>query len=60
MSVDYDTLASAMEDVKGAVEREFLGVPLLLDLNGVGRNWWAALGNEGIDPGSQFALGPRG
>lgn len=60
MSVDYDTIASTMDNVKEAVEREFLGVPLLLDLNGIGRNWWAALGNEGIDPGSQFALGPRG
>lgn len=49
MSVDCDTLAGTMKDIKGAVEREFLGVPLLLDLNGVGRNWWSALNNEGID-----------
>lgn len=60
MSVDYDTLASTMKNVKGAVEREFLGVPLLLDLNGVGRNWWAALGNEGFDPGTHKILGHRG
>ena len=49
MSTDIDTLESVKKDVKGAVEREFLGVPLLLDFNGVGRNWWAALKNEGID-----------
>ncbi len=60
MSVDIDPIANTMTDVKGAVERQFLGVPLLLDLNGVGRNWWAALGNEGIDPGTTFAIGPRG
>ncbi len=49
MSCDIDTLESVKKDVKGAVEREFLGVPLLLDYNGVGRNWWAALNDEGID-----------
>lgn len=49
MSVDIDTLEKTKADVKGAVEREFLGVPLLLDYNGVGRNWWSALNDEGID-----------
>lgn len=49
MSVDIDTLDQVKSDVKGAVEREFLGVPLLLDLNGVGRNWWSALKNDGIE-----------
>jgi DNA polymerase I-like protein with 3'-5' exonuclease and polymerase domains len=49
MSCDIDTLEDTQRDVKGAVEREFLGVPLLLDLNGVGQNWWAALNNEGIE-----------
>jgi len=49
MSVDVDHVEDLLGDVKGAVEREFLGVPLLLDFNGVGRNWWAALKNEGID-----------
>lgn len=49
MSCNIDTLPSTMKDIKGAVEREFLGVPLLLDLNGVGWNWWSALKNEGID-----------
>jgi DNA polymerase I-like protein with 3'-5' exonuclease and polymerase domains len=49
MSVDIDTLDKVKTDVKRAVEREFLGVPLLLDYNGVGRNWWAALNDEGIE-----------
>ena len=49
MSVDIDTLEDVKADVKGAVEREFLGVPLLLDYNGVGRNWWSALNDEGIE-----------
>jgi len=60
MSVDADPIANTMTDIKEAIERQFLGVPLLLDLNGVGRNWWAALGNEGIDPGTTYAIGPRG
>jgi DNA polymerase I-like protein with 3'-5' exonuclease and polymerase domains len=49
LSVNPDHLGSVMKDVKGAVEREFLGIPLLLDYNGVGRNWWSALQDEGID-----------
>lgn len=49
MSVDVDGIKSTMADVKEAVEREFLGVPLLLDFNGIGRNWWSALINEGIE-----------
>jgi len=48
-SVDIDTLEEIKKNIKGAIEREFLGVPLLLDLNGVGRNWWSALKNEGIE-----------
>ena len=48
MSVDEDHLHDLLGDVRNAVEREFLGVPLLLDLNGVGRNWWSALKNKGI------------
>lgn len=48
MSVEEDHLSDVLGDVKGSVEREFLGVPLLLDLNGVGRNWWSALKNKGI------------
>jgi hypothetical protein len=59
MSVDYDTLASTMDDVKIAVQREFLGVPLLLDLNGVGPNWWSALQNEGIAGGPYYGTGHR-
>lgn len=59
MSVDYDTLSDTMKDVKKAVEREFLGVPLLLDLNGVGRNWWSALRNEGVDPGTSEIIESR-
>jgi DNA polymerase I-like protein with 3'-5' exonuclease and polymerase domains len=45
MSVNMDDVDKVKEDVTGAVEREFLGVPLILDLNGVGPNWWSALGN---------------
>jgi len=48
LSCDEDKWEAAGADVKAAVEREFLGVPLLLDFNGVGRNWWSALKNEGI------------
>ena len=48
MSVNVDHLEDLLGDVRRAVEREFLGVPLILDLNGVGQNWWAALKNEGI------------
>jgi len=59
MSVDYDTLESTMKDVKGAVQRDFLGVPLLLDLNGVGPNWWAALQNEGVSGGPYYGTGHR-
>lgn len=43
MSVQREGLRQTMKDVKGAVEREFLGIPLLLDYNGVGPNWWSAL-----------------
>ena len=48
LSVDEDHVLGVMDDVKGAVEREFLGIPLLLDFNGIGRNWWSALKNEGF------------
>jgi DNA polymerase I-like protein with 3'-5' exonuclease and polymerase domains len=49
MSVDIDKLGEIKRDIVGAVERDFLGVPLLLDLNGVGSNWWSALKDEGIE-----------
>lgn len=49
LSVDVDKVDRAHDNVKGAVEREFLGVPLLLDFNGKGWNWWSALRNEGIE-----------
>ncbi len=49
MSVDIEYLSQVQSNVVGAVERPFLGVPLLLDLNGIGWNWWAALKNKGID-----------
>lgn len=49
MSTDIDTLDKVKTDVTGAVERQFLGVPLILDLNGIGRNWWSALINKGIE-----------
>lgn len=45
MSVNIDEVERIKTDVTGAVEREFLGVPLILDCNGVGQNWWSALGN---------------
>jgi DNA polymerase I-like protein with 3'-5' exonuclease and polymerase domains len=48
LSVDPDKLGYVMNDIKEVVEREFLGIPLLLDYNGVGRNWWSALKDEGI------------
>ncbi|KKN39785.1 hypothetical protein LCGC14_0739810 [marine sediment metagenome] len=49
LSCDEDKWEDTNSDVKRAVEREFLGVPLLLDFNGMGRNWWSALQNEGIE-----------
>ena len=45
LSIDVDKSEEIRKDVKGAVERSFLGVPLILDLNGEGPNWWSALGN---------------
>jgi hypothetical protein len=32
--------------VKEAIERPRLRVPLVLDLNGAGKNWWEALQGE--------------
>ena len=49
LSVDPEHLERVEQDVMGVVNREFLGIPLLLDRNGVGRNWWSALIDEGID-----------
>jgi len=49
LSVNIDHVEDLLGDVRGAVEREFLGVPLLLDLNGIGSNWWSALKNKGIE-----------
>lgn len=43
ISVNREGLRGTMRDVKHAVEREFLGIPLLLDYNGTGPNWWSAL-----------------
>ncbi|KKM95153.1 hypothetical protein LCGC14_1191170 [marine sediment metagenome] len=49
LSCDIDKWGEANRDVRRAVERDFLGVPLLLDFNGMGPNWWAALQDKGID-----------
>lgn len=43
MSVEEDKVDGAWKDVKNAVERPILRVPLVLDKNGVGPNWWEAL-----------------
>ena len=43
MSIDPDHLESALKDVKDVVEGHQLRVPLILDLNGVGKNWWEAV-----------------
>jgi DNA polymerase I-like protein with 3'-5' exonuclease and polymerase domains len=43
MSVDEDKVDESWKDVKYAVEQHDLRVPLILDKNGVGPNWWAAL-----------------
>lgn len=48
VSAEEDKWQDVDNDVKRAIEREVMGIPLLLDLNGVGRNWWAALKNEGV------------
>lgn len=45
LSCETDTWERATQDVVKSVERKFLGVPLVLDFNGVGQNWWAALSN---------------
>jgi DNA polymerase I-like protein with 3'-5' exonuclease and polymerase domains len=58
MSVNMDDIDKVKDDVTGAVEREFLGVPLILDYNGVGPNWWSALGNEISDREPNYGLGP--
>jgi DNA polymerase I-like protein with 3'-5' exonuclease and polymerase domains len=47
LSVDEDKVGEAWRDVKRGIERPLLRVPLILDLNGVGDNWWAAL--QGVD-----------
>ena len=57
LSVDPHHLPQVEEDVVGAVEREFLGIPLLLDRNGVGLNWWSALKDEGIDGPPYYGYG---
>jgi DNA polymerase I-like protein with 3'-5' exonuclease and polymerase domains len=57
LSVDPHHLAEVEKDVVGAVEREFLGIPLLLDRNGVGLNWWSALRDEGVDGPPYYGYG---
>lgn len=43
MSVQEGKTGEVWRDVKAAVERDILRVPLVLDKNGEGSNWWAAL-----------------
>jgi DNA polymerase I-like protein with 3'-5' exonuclease and polymerase domains len=43
LSLDPGKKDACQEDVRRAVEREFLGVPLILDHSGYGRNWWDAI-----------------
>jgi DNA polymerase I-like protein with 3'-5' exonuclease and polymerase domains len=46
MSVDPAQVRAVWKDVKHAIQRDILRVPLKLDLNGVGRNWWEAVGGH--------------
>ena len=46
MSVDPAQVREVWKDVKHAVQRDILRVPLKLELNGVGRNWWEAVGGH--------------
>jgi len=43
LSVEQGREKEVWKDVKSSVERDILRVPLILDLNGHGPNWWAAL-----------------
>jgi DNA polymerase I-like protein with 3'-5' exonuclease and polymerase domains len=43
LSVERGREKEVWKDVKSSVERSILRVPLILDLNGHGSNWWAAL-----------------
>ena len=43
MSMPLDKWESLMAQVKGSVERDILRAPLVLDLNGTGKNWWEAV-----------------
>jgi DNA polymerase I-like protein with 3'-5' exonuclease and polymerase domains len=46
MSMPEDSWQSMYADVKRAIEVPKLRVPLVLDLNGVGKTWWGALTGE--------------
>lgn len=52
MSVPEEHRDSIWKDVKGAVESHDLRVPILLDYNGTGHNWWGALTGE-LDEATQ-------
>jgi DNA polymerase I-like protein with 3'-5' exonuclease and polymerase domains len=43
ISVREDKKEEVWKDVKAAIERPILRVPLILDLNGSGDNWWEAV-----------------
>jgi DNA polymerase I-like protein with 3'-5' exonuclease and polymerase domains len=43
MSVEEGKEKQAWEDVREAIERPLLRVPLILDFNGTGNNWWDAV-----------------
>lgn len=46
MSVDPAQVRAVWKDVKHAIQRDLLRVPLKLELNGLGRNWWEAVGGH--------------
>jgi len=49
MSLPVDKWEEYYTEVKNGIEKEDrIRVPLLLDFNGIGNNWWEALQNKGI------------
>lgn len=48
MAMYPDTWEESFRRVKAGIEKPRLRVPLILDFDGVGKNWWSAKCNEGI------------
>jgi len=46
LSLPEDTWEREYKNVKEAIERDNFRVPILLDFNGVGANWWEALSGD--------------